>query len=66
MISLFPLKGNVQEYVTVCKKNYLKKWNVSAVGSFTVTAALRVTLRDITETYVAVAWDRAVPDNHAS
>ena len=32
----------------------------------TVTAALRVTLRDMTETYVAVAWDRAVPDDHAS
>ena len=31
-----------------------------------VTAALRVTLRDMTETYVAVAWDRAVPDDHAS
>ena len=31
-----------------------------------VTAALRVTLRDVTETYVAVAWDRAVPDDHAS
>ena len=31
-----------------------------------VTAALRVTLRDMTETYVAVAWDRAVPDVHAS
>ena len=27
-----------------------------------VTAALRVTLRDMTEIYVAVAWDRAVPD----
>lgn len=36
MISLFLLKGNVQEYVTVCKKRYLKKWNVSAVGSFTL------------------------------
>ena len=32
----------------------------------TVTAALRVTLRDMTETYVAVAWDRAVTDDHAS
>ena len=31
-----------------------------------VTAALRVTLRDMTETYIAVAWDRAVPDDHAS
>ena len=31
-----------------------------------VTAALRVTLRDMTETYVAVAWDRAVPHDHAS
>ena len=31
-----------------------------------VTAALRVTLRDMTETYVAVAWDREVPDDHAS
>ena len=31
-----------------------------------VTAALRVTLRDMTETYVSVAWDRAVPDDHAS
>ena len=31
-----------------------------------VTAVLRVTLRDMTETYVAVAWDRAVPDDHAS
>ena len=36
MISLFPLKGNVQEYVTVCKKRHLKKWNVSAFGSFTL------------------------------
>ena len=34
--------------------------------AFYVTAALRVTLRDMTETYVAVAWDRAVPDDHAS
>ena len=31
-----------------------------------VTAALRVTLRDMTETNVAVVWDRAVPDEHAS
>ena len=31
-----------------------------------VTAALRVTLRDMTETYVAVAWDRAVPDDDTS
>ena len=35
-------------------------------SNVTVTAALRVTLRDMTETYVAVAWDRAVPDDHAS
>ena len=35
-------------------------------GRYHVTAALRVTLRDMTETYVAVAWDRAVPDDHAS
>ena len=40
----------------------------NTVGGFggCVTAALRVTLRDMTETYVAVAWDRAVPDDHAS
>ena len=31
-----------------------------------VTAALRVTLRDMTETYIAVAWDRVVLDDHTS
>ena len=40
--------------------------HLAALGKSIVTAALRVTLRDMTETYVAVAWDRAVPDDHAS
>lgn len=45
IISLFPLKGNVQEYVTVCKKRHLKKWNVSAFGSFTLRFSF-ITKRD--------------------
>ena len=44
-------------------RGYYYKGNNQGWG---VTAALRVTLRDMTETYVAVAWDRAVPDDHAS
>ena len=41
-------------------------WSFRLHIQVVVTAALRVTLRDMTETYVAVAWDQAVPDDHAS
>ena len=48
------------------RRKLVAKVQSTRENSQTVTAALRVTLRDMTETYVAVAWDRAVPDDHAS
>ena len=56
-------------YTTLLKNVKKQQLRTAATNTFRevdVTAALRVTLRDMTETYVAVAWDREVPDDHAS